>query len=246
MSGLLQKFSLVFFVFFAAPLAVRAAVDWRQSMAERWATADWSSTGALPRPSADSPAMVRVYAARTGRWRGIFAVHTWIVIKPPGDAPYERYDKIGWGSPIRRDIHAPDARWYGHDPEVVYAADGALAEDFVPRIRAAIRDYAFRKQGDYRIWPGPNSNSFVAAVLAAIPEAGIAMPALAIGKDYPVDGRWVGLTPSRTGVRVTLGGYAGLTIGWVEGVELNLLGAVAGLDVRRPALKLPGFGRIGI
>ena len=39
--------------------------------------------------------------------------------------------------------------------------------------------------------------------------------------------------------------YGGVTLGWTEGIEVNILGAVAGLDIRRPALKLPGFGRIG-
>ena len=72
------------------------------------------------------------------------------------------------------------------------------------------------------------------------------MPPNAIGKDFPYDGRWLRPTASRTGIRLTLGGYAGLTIGWVEGVELNILGAVAGFDLRRPALKLPGFGRISL
>ena len=38
----------------------------------------------------------------------------------------------------------------------------------------------------------------------------------------------------------------GVKVGWVEGIEVNFLGLVAGLDLRRPALKLPGFGRIGI
>ena len=72
------------------------------------------------------------------------------------------------------------------------------------------------------------------------------LPPTAIGKDYPYDGRWLRLTASRTGVRLTLDGYGGLTLGWVEGVEVNILGAVAGLDIRRPAVKLPGFGRVGI
>ena len=45
---------------------------------------------------------------------------------------------------------------------------------------------------------------------------------------------------------LSLGGYAGLTLGWVEGVEVNLLGAVAGFDLRRSALKLPGLGRLGL
>jgi hypothetical protein len=53
------------------------------------------------------------------------------------------------------------------------------------------------------------------------------------------------LTPSRTGVQLSVGGFAGVAVGWVEGVELNFLGLVAGVDIRRPALKLPGWGRIG-
>jgi hypothetical protein len=56
----------------------------------------------------------------------------------------------------------------------------------------------------------------------------------------------VGRTPSRTGIRVDLGGYFGLSIGWVEGIEISILGAVAGIDIRRPALKLAGLGRLGM
>ncbi|HEV7440013.1 MAG TPA: DUF3750 domain-containing protein, partial [Methylobacterium sp.] len=65
-------------------------------------------------------------------------------------------------------------------------------------------------------------------------------------KDFPFDGRWAGLTPSGTGVRLNLGGYLGVTFGWVEGLEVNILGAVAGLDFRRPAVKLPALGRFGV
>ncbi len=31
-----------------------------------------------------------------------------------------------------------------------------------------------------------------------------------------------------------------------KALEVNFLGLVAGLDIREPALKLPGFGRIGL
>jgi len=72
------------------------------------------------------------------------------------------------------------------------------------------------------------------------------LPPTAIGKDYPYRGDWYGLTSSRTGLFCSLGGYIGLTIGWVEGIELNFLGGVLGLDIRRPALKFPGIGRIGL
>ena len=83
-------------------------------------------------------------------------------------------------------------------------------------------------------------------MLSAIPEAGIALPPTAIGKDWRVDARLFGLTPSGTGVQLVFGGLFGITVGWVEGVEINILGLVTGIDIRRPALKLPGFGRIGM
>jgi hypothetical protein len=86
----------------------------------------------------------------------------------------------------------------------------------------------------------------VAAIIAAVPGMRAALPSTAIGKDFPFDRRWIGWTPSRTGIRVNLRGYLGFSIGWVEGLEINVLGAVAGIDMRRPALKLPGIGRLGM
>jgi hypothetical protein len=65
-----------------------------------------------------------------------------------------------------------------------------------------------------------------------------------IGKDYPCRGSWFGLTPSKTRIFVSLGGYLGLTIGWVEGAELNFSSGVLSLDLRQPALTLQGIGRI--
>ena len=41
-------------------------------------------------------------------------------------------------------------------------------------------------------------------------------------------------------------GLLGVKAGWVEGLEVNFLGLVAGFDFREPALKLPAFGRIGL
>lgn len=72
------------------------------------------------------------------------------------------------------------------------------------------------------------------------------LPTTAIGKDYPYDGQWLAMTPSGTGFRFNLGGYAGLTLGWLEGIEINLFGAVAGVEFRRPAINLPGLGRFGM
>ena len=112
--------------------------------------------------------------------------------------------------------------------------------------RAAIEGYKFQADGDYNAWPGPNSNTFIQAILDTVPELNAVLPPTAIGKDYPYAGRWIGLTPSGTGVFVSIGGYLGLTAGWIEGMELNVLGAVLGFDLRRPALKFPGVGRVGL
>jgi hypothetical protein len=111
-------------------------------------------------------------------------------------------------------------------------------------VQAAIKGYQFANFGDYRVWPGPNSNTFVAAVLRAVPEIGATMLPNAIGRDYR-PGFYAGPSDSGTGVEASAFGLVGVKLGWVEGVEVNLLGLVAGLDLRRPALKIPGFGRIG-
>ena len=82
-------------------------------------------------------------------------------------------------------------------------------------------------------------------MLRAVPELDVALPPNAVGRDFR-DGFYAGRTDSGTGVELNLSGYAALKLGWIEGVELNLLGLVAGLDLRHPGLKLPGFGRIGV
>ncbi len=230
------------------PIGLRAGAYWLGSEGDRrgWATADRSSAGLLPAPADHPEALISVMAARTVGWRGVFAVHSWVVVKEAGADAYTRFDKVGWGGgTIRTNGYAPDGRWFGAAPEEIVRLTGPDAAALIPRIRAAVASYPFADWGEYRAWPGPNSNSFVAWILKEVPEIDASLPPTAIGKDYPLDGSPVGLTPSGTGVQVSLGGVAGLSLGWVEGVEINLFGAVLGVDFRSPAIKLPGIGRIG-
>ena len=152
---------------------------------------------------------------------------------------------VGWGNPVRADNWPPDGRWYGNTPVAIADISGAQAEAIIPKIEAAVRDYGYAHAGDYRVWPGPNSNSFTAAVLRAVPELQVALPPNAVGRDYR-GVFYAGLTDSRTGIELNVLGIAALKIGWVEGVEVDLLGLVAGLDLRHPGIKLPGYGRIGV
>lgn len=242
----MKRYVLIFLLLIFAPIAISAVSYLRGDWRENWQTADRSSAGLLPKASDNPDALIRVFAARTVHWRGIFAVHTWIVVKERGASRYSRYDYTAWGEPIRIDGFAADGRWFGALPESIVSVDGDRADQLIPKIRSVIESYKFRAYGDYSPWPGPNSNTFIQAILNAVPELKAVLPPTAIGKDYPYRGEWYGLTPSRTGVFVSFGGYVGLTIGWIEGMELNFLGGVLGLDIRRPALKFPGIGRLGM
>jgi len=243
---LLKLGLLLFALLFLLPLGISAVCYQLGGPGANWRGADRSSAGLLPRAAENPGATVRIFAARTVRWRGIFAVHSWIVLKERGASRYNRYDYTAWGEPIRVDGFAADGKWFGALPQAVASIDGAEAEKLIPEIRSVIGNYKFRAYGDYSAWPGPNSNTFVQAVLDAVPQLNAVLPPTAIGKDYPYRGRWFGLTSSRTGVFVSLGGYLGLTIGWMEGLEFNFFGGVLGLDIRRPALKFPGLGRLGL
>lgn len=232
---------LAIVLLFLGPLIAQAAFYAAGDNARSWRQADWSSTGLLPPATADKDARVIVF---TGAWKGVFSVHSWIVYKAPNARSWTRYDVVGWGNPVRTNNWPPDGRWFGNMPVAIADVSGAEAEKLIPRIEAAIADYRYAKAGDYRIWPGPNSNSFVAAVLRSVPELGVALPPNAVGRDYR-NGFYAGFTDSRTGIEINFNGLAGLKLGWVEGLEINLLGLVAGLDVRRPGVKLPGFGHVG-
>jgi len=233
------------FALFFAPILARAALYAASGGPRSWRDADWSSTGTLPAARDFPQARVIVFSGRTGGWKGVFSVHSWIVLKQANARSWTRYDVVGWGSPVRVNNWAPDGRWFGDRPAIVADVSGAEAEALIPRIERAIQGYQYSEAGDYRIWPGPNSNTFVASVLRMIPEVGVTMPPNAVGRDFRPS-LYAGRTDSGTGVEASLWGVLGIKVAWVEGIEVNLLGLVAGLDLRHPALKLPGFGRIGL
>ena len=242
----LSRFIATFvIVLILLPIAAGTALTYSQGWPSSWRSADWSSSGMLPAASADRDAVVYVMAARSGRWKGIFAVHHWLVLKP-ANGPYERYDVVGWGSPVRRDHRAADARWYSSEPHIVHEVRGAEAEALIPKLRAAVAAYPWREYGDYQVWPGPNSNSFVAHIARSVPELGVELDPAGIGKDWLGPGLQVGRMPSGTGWQVSLHGLIGAGASWREGVELHFLGATIGVDFDQPAIKLPALGRIGL
>ncbi|MBI3434711.1 MAG: DUF3750 domain-containing protein [Proteobacteria bacterium] len=232
------------FYVFIIPVFAQAGILVLEGRSMSLRRADWSSAGILPPAQEYEPARVVVFSGRTGGIKGVVARHSWIVYKRSGDATWTRYDVVGWGDPIRRNWRPPDGRWFGDAPIVVADRSGAAADALIPRIEAAIRSYPYGDEGDYWMWPGPNSNTFVASILRAIPEIGATLPPNAIGRDFRPS-PYAGATDSGTGVELSAWGLIGVKIGWVEGIELNFLSLVVGLDLRHPGLKLPAFGRLG-
>lgn len=238
----LVRIGLAFFVVaMLAPVLVRSATtDWGGIP---WHQASRAPTGLAPDPARERGAVVQVYAARTFSWRGIFAVHSWIITKDRDADRYRRFDMVGWGGGrVRRDYAPPDALWFGSRPTLLADHRGPAAEALIPRIDAAIASYPWDRT--YRTYPGPNSNTFIAHVARSVPELGVDLPPTAIGKDYRAPTDPIGRPPSGRGVQISILGLAGLIVSPVEGVEINLLGLSAGLDPS-PALRLPGWGRLG-
>lgn len=235
---------LLFVVLFLLPVAARATIFAFSDHPRSFRDADWSSIGSLPPAHEHPKARVLILSGRTGGWKGVLAVHSWIVIKRENAPSWTRFDVVGWGNPVRENGWAPDGRWFGDRPRVVVDVEGPAAESLIPKIEAAVKDYRFANAGDYHVWPGPNSNTFTATVMRAVPELLTALPPNAIGRDFRTD-PYFGATDSGTGFEINLWGLLGLKAGWVEGFEINVLGLVAGFDVRHPALKLPGYGRLG-
>ncbi len=140
-------------------------------------------------------------------------------------------------------IDTPDRAWFGNPPTLLADYRGDAAARLIPQIEAAAAGYP---QADlYRVWPGPNSNSFIAWVIREVPGFEVILPVTAIGKDYIFNGV-LAKTPSGTGYQLSLGGVVGILLALEEGIELNLLGLSFGIDIMRPALKLPGIGRMGL
>jgi hypothetical protein len=211
-------------------------------------TADRSSSGLAPPVESTPEAVVQVYAARALRWRGIFGVHCWIATKPENAPEYHVHHVIGWR--LYRDLPVvvsgpgiPDGRWFGNEPTLIAELRGEEAARAIPKILDAVRSYPYPNA--YNLWPGPNSNTFVAYVGRLVPELRMDLPPTAIGKDYPINGSLLDSAPSGTGFQLSLLGVVGVTLAQQEGIELNLLGLNFGVDLFKPALKLPFVGRIG-
>jgi len=213
-----------------------------------WSTASRQSAGIAPDAATTREAVVQVYAARTFSWRGAFGVHSWIAVKSTGATTWRTYQVIGWhlrrgGSAVVIREEMPDRYWFGGRPELLADLRGEGVDAVIARIDRAARDYPW--PDSYKVWPGPNSNTFIAWIARQVPELRLDLPPTAIGKDWLGATTFAAAAPSGTGYQVSLLGVAGILAATEEGLEVNIAGLTLGVDPLDLAVKLPGFGRIG-
>ena len=197
-------------------------------------------------PAGDQPAVALLSAPIPTI--GAIARHSWLVVRAPGESGWERWDLFENGSgPLglvsRRPIDLAGARAdMGNGASTVeWVVEGERAAGFAACLRREGPRYPSRDH--YTAWPGPNSNSFVDAMLRAC-RLTRPMNGTAIGKDYRgLVG--VSISRERTGAQLETPLF-GASFGLREGVEVHALALTVGVDLWPPAVLLPfGDGRFG-
>jgi len=235
------------FLLFNLGLGLFVVVSDVHTASGHWRSASRAPLGIAPDPRIERQAVIQVYAARAVSWRGYFGVHSWISIKAPEAEYFTTYEVTGWrvrygGQAVSASRRAPDSRWFGSEPSLIAEFRGRDAEAAIARLQTAISDY--RHNNEYTVWPGPNSNTFIAHLGRVVPELRLDLPPTAVGKDFLSTGLWA-KAPSGTGYQLSLSGLLGVLIAWEEGLEINLLGLTYGIDVKDLSIKLPMVGRVG-
>jgi len=160
------------------------------------------------------------------------ARHAWFAVKKAGSKRWRRIEVGGFGSKPLDGIK---------NVEIHGVFVGAKAARAIPCLRK--HSSKARPGRDYLPWPGPNSNTFVDALMRKC-DLHADLPATAIGKDYRglIGVSW---TSGGTGFQFETPLF-GFKIGLTEGIELHILGLAIGVDFWPPAIIVPlGGGRLG-
>ncbi|MCE9678727.1 DUF3750 domain-containing protein [Shewanella sp. AS1] len=153
-----------------------------------WRTASRAPAGLAPDPQDNKQAVIEFYAADAYSWRGWFAVHTWVAVKPQDAEEYTVYEVLGWrvdrGEPAlyQYKTRTPDRYWYGAKPEKLLSIQGEQAQQLIPKIETLVAQYPWANE--YTLFPGPNSNTFPAWLGKQLPELNLELPFSAIGSGY--------------------------------------------------------------
>lgn len=149
-----------------------------------WRTASREPAGIALDPLTNRQAVIEFYAADAFSWRGWFAVHTWVAVKPENALEYTVFEVMAWRSPplTQYNTKTPDRYWYGAKPKKILIIEGPDAAVLIAQIKNAVKRYPYANE--YKLFPGPNSNTFPAWLGDEIPALGLKLPFNAIGSGY--------------------------------------------------------------
>lgn len=152
-----------------------------------WRDASRESAKIAPSPESTKEAVIHVYAADAWGWRGLFAVHTWFAVKPKNADSYTVLEVIGWrqkrGLPVLRvEQDIPDRYWFGSKPDLILEKRGEGVDEIIDAIYQWSEQYPWADR--YKVFPGPNSNTYPAWIAKKVPELGLELPFRAIGSGW--------------------------------------------------------------
>lgn len=152
-----------------------------------WHNTRRDSADIAPIPENTPEAVLQIYGADAWGWRGWFAIHTWIAVKPANASAYTVLDVTGWrgrngGSVVRIRQDVPDRYWYGNKPRLIAEYKGEGVDKLIEDIINAANNYPWKNT--YKGFPGPNSNTFTAWIGREVPQLNLELPFSAIGKGY--------------------------------------------------------------
>ena len=162
------------------------------SIASLWVTS-WAlepepfGAARAPDPLDHQDAIIQVYGADVWGFRGNFAIHTWIATKARAASDYQVYQVIGWRLRRGRSVVSiaegnPARPWYGSPAILLHEIRGVAAEALIDQVHDAALSYPFDRE--YKMWPGPNSNSFTAWIGLEVPGLNLDLPVKAIGQSW--------------------------------------------------------------
>jgi len=170
-----------------------------------------------------------------------FATHSWVQYRPDVNSPWRRIEIVNKTSGLLHHViddetaHAKK-RW-DERVRILSQSDGNKNPHFVRDIMSFAKNY---EASIYRVWPGPNSNTFAEHLMREVDGVSAVLDHNAVGKEH---GFYAGRTAGGTGVEMQ-SPVAGLALGLREGVEVSLFGLTGGVSFYPPAVKIPFLPRI--
>ncbi len=193
-------------------------------------------------PPEDGVATAMLVTGALGPPMEKLARHPWFAIREQGVQQWERWEIGSRGSTDLGYVNHSYRDPLGGDEVRVHGVlRGEKAMRFIRCLRRESVRYEHRHV--YRVWPGPNSNTYADIMLR---RCGFRaeLPPTSVGKDYRgIIG--VSGTTGGTGVQLETP-ILGVRVGLTEGVQFHVFSFTVGIDWWPPAIVFPvGDGRLG-